>query len=137
MTKKNKSSDMNSKLIVLVALLDDVAVLALVFIVLWYFREAIPVPAMVVIGIVLGTFVFIIHHALVASLRRKKETGSEGMIGLECEVTQALTPKGVVKVKGEYWKAGSLDGDIEIGEVVEVTGIDHLVLEVKRKESWQ
>ena len=128
---------MNPWLIVFIALLDDIVILALVFVALWYFKVNIPIWALVVIGLVLAVSIFIIHRALLPALRRKKETGSEGMIGLECEVTQALKPKGVVKVKGEYWKAESPDSDIEVGEVVEVTGIDRLVLEVKRKESWQ
>ena len=133
MSKKDEPSKTKVWLIVLLALLDDIAVLALIFIALWYFKVDIPVSAMIVIGLVLGTLVFIVHRALIPSLRRKKETGSEGMIGLECEVMQPLKPKGVVKVKGEYWKAKSLDSNIEVGEVVEVTGIDRLILEVKRK----
>lgn len=122
-------------LIVCIALLDDVAVLALVFIGLWFFDIEIPLSLLIVIGLILGTFVFIVHRAIVPSLRRKKLTGAEGMIGMVGEVTESLKPKGIVKVCGEYWQAKSLEGEIGTGEDVEVLGIDRLKLEVKRKES--
>ena len=133
MTRKNEPSDMKTWLIVLIALLDDVAVLAIVFLALWYFEVEIPLWAIVTIGLVLGTFAFITHRALIPSLRRKKETGAGGMLSLTGEVTESLTPNGTIKVRGEYWQAKSLDGDIELGEDVEIMGIDRLKLKVKRK----
>lgn len=135
MTRKNEPSDMKTWLIVCIALLDDVAVLILVFVVLWFFDIKISLPVMIIIGLVFGTFVFIVHRAIVPSLRRKKVTGAEGMVGLTGEVTQSLKPKGVVKIKGEYWKARSVEGEIDVGEDVEVLAINGLNLEVRRKES--
>ena len=55
------------------------------------------------------------------------------MIGLSGEVMQELAPKGVIRVGGEYWQAKCMDDRVEVGEDVEITGIDRLVLEVKRK----
>ena len=135
MTRKNEPSDMKTWLIVCIALLDDVAVLILVFVVLWFFDIKISLPVMIIIGLVFGTFVFIVHRAIVPSLRRKKVTGAEGMVGLTGEVTQSLKPKGVVIIKGEYWKARSVGGEIDVGEDVEVLAINGLNLEVRRKES--
>ena len=132
---KQKSSGLKPWLIVIIALLDDVAVLALVFILLWVFRAHIPLAVIIIIGIVACTIVFFIHRAIVPSLRRKQEIGSEAMIGQSGEVTQELAPKGVIWVKGEYWQAKCLGENIEIGEEVEIIEIDRLVLEVKRKES--
>ncbi|MCK4274054.1 MAG: hypothetical protein KAW90_04120 [Dehalococcoidales bacterium] len=134
MTRKNESSDMKTWLIVLIALLDDVAVLILVFVVLWFFDIEISLPVMIVIGLAFGTLVFIVHRAIVPSLRRKKVTGAEGMVGLTGEVTQSLTPKGVIKIEGEYWKARSVEGEIDVDEEVKVLSVKGLDLEVKRKE---
>ena len=134
MTNKNTSSDMKTWLIVLIALLDDVAALVLVFVVLWFFDVEISLTVIIVIGIVFGTLVFVVHRAIVPSLRRKKITGAEGMIGLTGEVAQSLTPKGVIKIKGEYWKARSVEGEIDIDEEVEILEVKGLNLEVKRKE---
>ena len=137
MTKKGESSTIKAWLIVMVALLDEVAVLAIVFLALWYFKVQISLPAIIAIGLVLGAFAFITHRAIVPSLRRKKVTGAEGMIGMVGEVVATLKPDGVVKISGEYWQAKSLDGNIETGEDVEIQGIDRLKLEVRRKVSWE
>ena len=128
---------MKAWLVVLIALLDEIVVLAIILLALWYFKVAIPLWAIITIGLVLGAFAFITHRALVPSLRRKKVTGAEGMIGLVGEVVESLTPGLVIRVSGEYWKAKCLDGDIEAGEEVEIVGIDRLKLEVKRKVSWE
>jgi len=135
MDKKSDSSSLKAWLIVLIALLDDVVALALVFVVLWFFRVKVPLSVIIVIGLVLGTFIFIIHRAIVPSLRRRKVTGAEGMVGLMGEVVKSLKPDGVIRVGGEYWQAKSLEGDIEAGEDVEVIDIDRLSLEVRRKAS--
>jgi len=137
MTKKGELSTGKAWLIILVSLIDDVIILAVVFGALWYFKVKLPLWAMIAIGLALGAFIFVRTWAIVPSLRRKKVTGAEGMIGLEGEVVESLTPKGVIRVGGEYWQAKSLDGHIETGEEVEILGIDRLKLEVKRKVSWE
>lgn len=131
--EKRRKGTLRDWLIVLVLLLDDAAALVLVLLVLWFFRVAIPLWAMVVIGVLLGTFVFILHRAVIPSLHRKKVTGSEGMLGLKGEVVEPLTPVGVIRVEGEYWKARSVDGNIAVGEDVEVVELKGLTLKVKRK----
>lgn len=134
MAGKRKPSSTRTWLIVMAALLDDIAVVALVFLLLWAFDVDIPLVAVIIIGAVLGAFIFVVHRAIVPSLRRKQATGSEAMIGLSGEVTQELAPKGVVKVGGEYWQAKSVDDNIPAGENVEITGVDRLELEVRRKD---
>jgi membrane-bound serine protease (ClpP class) len=125
---------MKAWLIVLVALLDDIAVLALLFIILWAFHVDIPLYLLIIIGVLAGTFIFIVHRAIIPSLRRKKVAGREGMIGLTGEVVQTLNPRGVIRVKDEYWQAKSISGDVDVGEEVEVVSINGLRVEVKLKE---
>jgi len=120
-------------LIVGVLLLDDAAAIALVLLVVWVLDIKIPLPVTIVAALLLGTLVFIIHKAVIPSLHKRKVTGSEGMIGLEGEVTKPLTPVGVIRVKGEYWTAKSVEGDIAAGEDVEILGINRLTLEVRGK----
>ena len=134
MNKKKESSGLKSWVIVLIALIDDIAALALVFVILWALDVEIPVYLLVIIGLVAGTFIFLVSRAIVPSLRRRKVTGKEGMIGLVGEVTQACKPQGVIKVKNEYWKAKSLSGEISVGEAVEIVSIDGLKVEVERRE---
>ena len=124
---------MKGWLVVLVLLLDDVAVFVLVIFGLQFLGIEIPLPVKIVIAVILGTFVFIIHKAVIPALRRKKITGSEGMIGLEGEVIEALTPVGAVMVRGERWKAKSVDEDISAGDEVEILGVNGLTLTVRLK----
>ncbi len=120
-------------LIVLVLLLDDVVALLLVLLVLWVLGIKITLWVTIVIALLLGTFAFITHKVIIPSFHKKKVTGSEGMVGLVAEVIEPLTPFGVIRVEGEYWKAKSVDEDIAAGEEVEVLELNRLTLEVKRK----
>ena len=135
MASKRGLSKSKTWLIVLVALIDDIAVLALLFFILWALDVDIPLYLLIIIGLVVGTLVFFIHRAIVPSLRRKVIAGKEGMLGLTGEVTQKLNPQGVIKVADEYWKAKSVSGDINVGEEVEIINVDGLKAEVKLKES--
>jgi len=121
-------------LIVLVLLLDEVAALVLVLLVLWFFKIEIPLPVMITIGLLLGTFAFVTHKVIIPSFHKKKVTGSEAMIGQEGQVTEPLTPVGVIRVGGEYWRAKSVGEDIAVGEDVEIVRLNRLTLEVKLKE---
>ena len=57
------------------------------------------------------------------------------IIGQSATVTGTLDPRGVVRVASETWTAVSQDGTvIAIGEPVQVTGVDGLVLTVSRQE---
>lgn len=124
---------MKGWLLVLVLLLDDAAVFVLVLLGLQFLGIEIPLPVKIVIAVILGTFVFIIHKAVIPALRRRKITGSEGMIGLEGEVIEALTPVGAVMVGGERWKAKSVDENISAGDEGEVLGVNGLTLMVRLK----
>jgi len=117
-------------LVVGVLLLDDVVALVLVLLVLWVLGIKISLPFVIVIALLLGTFAFLTHKVIIPSFHKKKVTGSEGMIGLEGEVIEPLTPVGVIKVGGEYWKAKSVGEDIAAGEEVEILGLDGLTLRV-------
>jgi membrane-bound ClpP family serine protease len=118
--------------LVVVAMLDDLVVVGLIFLAFWVFHVRLTAWAIAAIGLVLGSFVFIVHHALVPSLRLRTVTGAEGMIGQEAVVADALDPDGTVLVEGERWRARSLDGDIASGESVEIVSVERLSLEVRR-----
>ncbi len=120
-------------LIVLILLLDEAVAVVLVLLVLWFLGIKIPLSVAIVIALLLGTFVFITHKVIIPSFHKKQVTGKEGMIGLEGEVIEALTPVGVIRVEGEYWKAKSVGENIAVDEEVEILGMKGLTLMVKRK----
>lgn len=126
---------MKTWLIVLIVLLDDMAALALVFLVLWFFNVKINLVTMIVTILVAGSLILIVHRAVVPSLRLKKVTGSEGMIGMVGEVVESHASDLIIKVSGEYWRAECPDGDIATGEEVEVVGVNRLKLKIKRRAS--
>ena len=122
---------------VLVLLLDEAAALVLVILILRFLEIRIPLPITIVIGLMAGTLVFMIHKAIIPSFHKKVVTGSEGMIGAQGRVLKSLTPVGAITIRGESWKAKSVDDDIEVGEDVEIMGVDRLTLMVKRKRLGQ
>ncbi|MFH0787785.1 MAG: nodulation protein NfeD [Pseudomonadota bacterium] len=84
--------------------------------------------------VISGFFIVVISLAVQAH-RRKPQTGTQGILNEIGRVQQRITPDnpGKVFVHGEIWNARS-EGIIEPGEVVEVVGIEHLQLVVKRKQ---
>jgi len=121
-------------LLITASLLDDAAVVVIVLLVLWFLKIPISLPVIILLVLLFVATVFIMHKLVIPALRRRKVTGSEGMLGLEGRVVKSLKPGGTVSVKGEYWTARSVDKNISVGEQVEIVGIDGLTLHVKRKE---
>ena len=118
---------------IMVLLLDEAAVVALVLLILWALEIEVPLPIAIVAALLLGAVVFVTHKAIIPTFHKKQVTGAEGLIGLEGEVIEPLKSVGVIRVGGEYWKAKSVDKDIEAGEEVEILGVDGLTLRVKIK----
>ena len=120
-------------LVILVVLLDEVIVVALVFLALWLLGIEIPLPVIIVTALLLGGIIFITYKLVIPALHKKRITGSDGMIGLEGTVIEPLTPVGAVRVEGENWKAKSVGENIAVGEEVEILGLEGLTLRVSRK----
>ena len=119
---------------VLVFLLDDAAALVLIILLLRFLEIQIPLWITIFVAILAGTLIFVIHKAVIPDFRRKPVTGREGMIGTQGRVVKTLSPIGTIIVGGEYWRAKSVNGSIEVGENVEIVGLDGLTLKVKRKK---
>jgi len=113
---------------VLLLLLDDIAALR-------FLKVRIPLPITIAAALVVGTFVFMIHKAVMPSFHKSPVTGPEAMIGIQGTVVKPLTPVGTIIVNGEYWRAESVNGsNMGVDENVEILGLDGLTLKVKRKE---
>ncbi len=118
---------------VLVLLLDEAVAVVVVLLVLRALKIELPLPIIVVMALLLGASIYITHKAIIPTFHKKQVTGAEGLIGLEGEVIEPLTPVGVIKVGGEYWKAKSVGENIAVGEEVEILRLNGLTLKVKRK----
>ena len=115
-------------------LADEAAAVGLVLLVLWAFDISIPIWTAVFLALALGGIAFVFHRSVIPSFHRKRVTGAEAMVGLSGEVIEPLQLVGVVRVKGEYWKAESENGNVPAGKTVEVSSVKGLVLRVRRRE---
>ena len=62
--------------------------------------------------------------------RYRVVTGAEGLVGERAEVLERCDPEGVVRLRGESWRA-RCDPPAEPGTPVEITAVDGLTLEVR------
>ena len=66
--------------------------------------------------------------------RHQVSAGMEDLIGKTAEVKTALNPKGTVLIEGEHWTAISEDGQMEPGDEVVITKVDHLKVWVTKSK---
>jgi membrane-bound serine protease (ClpP class) len=79
----------------------------------------------------LGAFMLAVSYLVVRSQQSKPTMGMEGLIGEIGEVRSKLGPTGKIFVHGEYWNARA-EGEIDVGEKVQVIGYDGMALRVRR-----
>ncbi len=133
MNKKREIFSLKVWLWVLASLVDEVVVLALIFLGLWFFHVEITWWLVVIVVAVMVGYALIMHRAIVPIIKRRQMHGADGMVGMMGIATESCKPAGTVKINGEYWKAKAVGGAIEKGEDIEVMGISGLKLEVRKK----
>jgi membrane-bound serine protease (ClpP class) len=79
----------------------------------------------------LGSFVLAVSYLVFRSQKEKVTLGIEGLIDEVGVVREKLSPTGRIFVHGEIWKAQA-DSEIDVGEKVEVVGVEGMVLKVRR-----
>lgn len=84
-------------------------------------------------ALVLGGSTLLVGFLVVRAQRRRPAVGAEGMVGEIGEVKRARDVSGRVKVfvHGEYWDA-SAEESLDVGDAVEVVGIDGMHMRVRR-----
>ena len=125
---------MNNLLKAVVLVLDEALLVGVVLVVLWQLGVDLSPGVIIAVVVVLAIWILVLYRIIVSLVRRKQVGGREGMIGLQGKVVTPLAPDGVVKVRGELWKASCPDDDIGSQEEVIVVGIEGLRLRVKRKK---
>ena len=105
----------------------------LVAVVLWGLPQLgihIPLWGLIALMVAWGAYAIITYRMGSRALRRKPEILLP-LIGSQGKVVSPLTPKGLVRIKGELWQATSAGGNIDTGEEVTVVGQDGLKLVCK------
>ncbi|NEN25612.1 nodulation protein NfeD [Cryomorpha ignava] len=76
-------------------------------------------------------FILLVYFGIKAQYTKQK-TGTEALVGLRGIAMENLSPKGRVRVNGEFWNAIAEDGDIAAETEIEVVAVVHFKLTVKR-----
>lgn len=93
----------------------------------------IPLSFILPLAAVIGVWnVFVLGKIIQIRIKRP-QTGTEGLIGKEGQAHTDIKEKGKVFIHGELWNAKSKK-QISQGESVEVTKVNGMTLEVKKKE---
>ncbi len=92
----------------------------------------IPLWVLIIVMVAWGTYTIITYRMGSRALRRKPVHGLTAMLGSEGKVVSPLVPEGMVRIKGELWRAGSASGRLDTGEKVTVVGQDGLKLVVRK-----
>jgi membrane-bound ClpP family serine protease len=118
---------------ILSTLVEEAALAALL---LWGLPQLgihLPLPVLIVLMAALVAYAVITYRLGSRALRRKPEGGLSDMLGMRGEVVSSLDPEGMVKIKGELWRAKSAGRKIDAGEEVTVVGQNGLKLIVERE----
>jgi len=90
------------------------------------------IPLWVLIIVMLAWAVYTVTTYRMGS-RALRQKPVDGLVGSEGKVVSPLVPEGMVRIKGELWRAESASGEIDAGEEVTVVGQDRLSLIVRRR----
>ncbi len=85
------------------------------------------------LGAVLAVWVIFVMVNILRIRRMPAKTGMETLLGRTAVARSPLEPTGFVFIDGEYWRAESVDGNIQPGEKVVVTEVAGLKLKVRRQ----
>jgi membrane-bound ClpP family serine protease len=128
---------MTTRLIIAVVttILEEAAIAALF---LWGLPElGVELPLFALILIMAAWLGFAVFSYRMGSraLRKKPEVGLPDMVGSRGKVVKSLEPEGMVRIRGELWKAKSARGKIKVGTEITVVGREGLRLIVRRMTS--
>jgi len=93
----------------------------------------IPLWILIIVMLAWGAYTIITYRMGSRALRRKPVHGLTAMLGSEGKVVSPLAPEGMVRIKGELWRAKSASGRMDTGEEVTVVRQDGLKLIVRKR----
>jgi len=91
------------------------------------------VPLVLVTSLILGVLFFSLVIFAMRARSLPLMTGSQLMVGKVGVVRQALSPRGIVQMKGEEWTAETEGETLEPGQEVQVVAVQGVKLMVKKK----
>ena len=127
-------SGVSGRILKFIALTADEIIVAVVLLaVLPAVGIDVPLPITgLILGVLLIKDILIAPYVLGGGLEKKPSTGAEALIGREARVIEDLTPRGIVKLDGELWRAECVNGIAKAGERVRVVEVEGTKLLVER-----
>ena len=122
---------------IVTTLADEAAIVALLVWGLPKLGIHIPLPGLIASTLGLAALSVLVFRKGTQALRRKPVIGLSTMIGSKAKVTRPISPKGTVKIKGEFWEAVSMGEKIDTGEEVIVVGQNGLKLIVRKSKTGE
>ena len=113
----------------LLTTMDEILIGGFLIFLLLYFGVEIWLSGLLVV--ILAAIITFKAYSFLPQLK-KPVTGVEGLIGITGVSVETLNPNGMVRVKGELWKAESFDGMIGREEKIVVETVNGLELLVKK-----
>jgi len=92
----------------------------------------IPLWVLIIVMVAWAVYTVTTYRMGSRALRKKPVDGLMGMVGSEGEVVSPLVPEGMVRIKGELWRAKSAGGEIDAGVEITVVGQERLKLIVRK-----
>ena len=88
--------------------------------------------AVIAVMVVWAVFCISLFMFTTRILKKQPLGGLQTMVGSKGKVASSLVPEGMVKIKGELWRAKSAEGNINKGDDVEVVAEEGLKLVVRK-----
>ena len=125
---------MSNLLKAVILILDELIIVMIALLVLW--KLGIQLHPLVITSVVLitGLVLFIVYRAIRSAARTEVTGGKKSMIGLSGYAVTPLDPEGLVRARGELWKAECSGDTIDSQEEIVVISIQGLKLLVRRKD---
>lgn len=116
-------------------LLEEAVLVAVVLLGLPKLGIHIPLWGLITLMVAWGAYAIITYRTGSRALRKKPEIGLTHMVGSKGKVVSPLVPEGLVRIKGELWRAKSAGGRMDTGEEITVVGQDGLKLIVRKSNT--
>ncbi len=119
-------------LAVITTTLEEIAIYSIWRWALPEFDIYLPVGALIGMMVAWGIFSISLFVLTTRILKKQVPVGLPSMVGTRGRVASKLSPEGMVRINSELWVAQSNEGNLAVGEEVEVVGEDGLKLLVHR-----
>jgi len=114
-------------------MLEEAVLVIIVLRLLPYLNIHIPLWGLIILMVALAVYSHVMYRVGKPTFLMRPKVAAEAIIGNEGKVTKRLAPEGYVKVQGVLWKATCSESELEVGDEVEVVGIEGLRLLIRPK----